>query len=164
MEGEQMRYLAIGVCVLAAACGSSAPTAPEAVANPGATALGVTSARAGADLPFRGRLEATEDASTEVHHLAGAGNGTHLGRFTYAADIAIDEVTGDGAGDVTYTAAKVVNLRVPISLGRMGLDRIPGLSADSISSIRRALDEGLTGPILAVDEDSDGNGVRIVLE
>jgi hypothetical protein len=46
----------------------------------------------------------------------------------------------------------------------MGLDRIPGLSADSISSIRRALDEGLTGPILAVDEDSDGNGVRIVLE
>jgi hypothetical protein len=66
--------------------------------------------------------------------------------------------------EVSEDGRKVVNLRVPISLGRMGLDRIPGLSADSISSIRRALDEGLTGPILAVDEDSDGNGVRIVLE
>ena len=50
------------------------------------------------------------------------------------------------------------------SLGRMGIDRIPGLSADNISRIRQALDEGLTGPILAVDEDGEGNGVRIVLE
>ena len=30
--------------------------------------------------------------------------------------------------------------------------------------IRQALDEGMTGPILAVDEDDEGNGVRIVLE
>ena len=59
---------------------------------------------------------------------------------------------------------KVVNLRVPIALGRMGIDRIPGLSADNVSRIRRALDEGMTGPILAVDEDDEGNGVRIVLE
>ena len=156
-----MRYLAIGVCVLAAACGSSAPTAPEAVANPGATALGVTSARAGADLPFRGRLEATEDASTEVHHLAGAGNGTHLGRFTYAADIAIDEVTGDGAGDVTYTAANgdrivattagsIVSLEYPILILREhqtltgGTGRFVGASGAVVMERTLNLETGTT--------------------
>jgi hypothetical protein len=66
--------------------------------------------------------------------------------------------------EVSEGGRKVVNLRVPLSLGRMGLDRIPGLSADDLTSIRHALDEGVTGPILSVDEDADGNGVRIVLE
>jgi len=65
---------------------------------------------------------------------------------------------------VLENGRKAVNLRVPLSLGRMGLDRIPGLSPDDISGIRRALDEGVTGPILAVDDDGEGNGVRIVLE
>jgi len=66
--------------------------------------------------------------------------------------------------EVAEGGRKVVNLRVPVAIGRMGLDRIPGLTADTASRIRQALDEGLTGPILAVDEDDDGNGVRIVLE
>ena len=65
---------------------------------------------------------------------------------------------------VLENGRKAVNLRVPLSLGRMGIDRIPGLSPDDISDIRRALDEGITGPILAVDDDGEGNGVRIVLE
>jgi hypothetical protein len=65
---------------------------------------------------------------------------------------------------VLENGRKAVNLRVPLSLGRMGLDRIPGLSPEDISDIRQALDQGLTGPILAVDDDGDGNGVRIVLE
>ena len=85
----------------------------------------------------------------------------------------LDETTpGPRSGDrprairleVTEGGRKVVNLRVPLSFGRMGLDRIPGLSTDDLSSIRTALDEGVTGPILTVDEDDDGNGVRIVLE
>ena len=66
--------------------------------------------------------------------------------------------------DTLASSRKAVNLRVPLSLGRMGLDRIPGLSPEDISDIRQALDQGLTGPILAVDDDGDGNGVRIVLE
>ena len=66
--------------------------------------------------------------------------------------------------EVAEDGRKVVNLRVPLAIGRMGLDRIPGLSPENLSSIRQALAEGLTGPILAVDEDDDGNGVRIVLE
>jgi hypothetical protein len=65
--------------------------------------------------------------------------------------------------EVTEGGRKVVNLRVPLSLGQMGLDRIPGISADNVSRIREALDEGLTGPVLIVDED-DGDSVRIVLE
>jgi len=80
--------------------------------------------------------------------------------------------TSRGSGDrprvlrieVAEDGRKVVNLRVPLAVGRMGLDRIPGLSPENLSSIRQALAEGLTGPILAVDEDDDGNGVRIVIE
>jgi hypothetical protein len=161
MEGEQMRYLAIGVCVLAAACGSSAPTAPETVPNPGATGLGVTAARAGADLPFRGRLDATEDASSVVHHLIGAGNGTHLGHFTYAADITIDEATGDGAGEVTYTAANgdqilaktagsIVNLEYPILVLREqqtltgGTGRFVGASGTVVMERTLNLETGAT--------------------
>ena len=65
---------------------------------------------------------------------------------------------------VSEGGRKVVNLRVPLSLGHLALDRIPGLSPDDLSSIRRALDEGRTGPILVVDADDEGDGVRIVLE
>ena len=108
--------------------------------------------------PIIDALEATgqtdDDGDEPVAHLGATGSPG--ARSSGRPKVIRIEVSEDGR--------KVVNLRVPISLGRMGLDRIPGLSADSISSIRRALDEGLTGPILAVDEDSDGNGVRIVLE
>jgi hypothetical protein len=66
--------------------------------------------------------------------------------------------------EVSEGGRKVVNLRVPLSLGRMALDQIPGLTSDNISSIRQAMEAGLTGPILSVDEDGEGNGVRIVIE
>jgi hypothetical protein len=64
--------------------------------------------------------------------------------------------------EVSEAGRRVVNLRVPLSLGRMALDHVPGLSGDNITRIREALEQGLTGPILVVDED--GDGVRIVLE
>lgn len=64
--------------------------------------------------------------------------------------------------EVSENGRSVVNLRIPLSLGRMALDRVPGLSFDIVNRIREALDEGLTGPIVVVDED--GGGVRIVLE
>lgn len=64
--------------------------------------------------------------------------------------------------EVSEGGRSVVNLRVPIALGRLGLDRVPGLSADTVHRIRDALDHGLSGPVLVVDED--GDGVRIVLE
>lgn len=58
---------------------------------------------------------------------------------------------------------RVVDLRVPISLGRFALRRVPGLSAQHIADVEDAVASGNLGPILDV-EDADGDGVRIVLE
>ena len=56
----------------------------------------------------------------------------------------------------------VVNLRLPISIGRYALDRIPGLSGDQVNRVRQALDAGITGPVLVVDDEH--GSVRIVIE
>jgi hypothetical protein len=66
--------------------------------------------------------------------------------------------------EVSEGGRRVVNLRVPLAIGRMAIDHVPGLSSDNIVRIREALDQGMTGPILVVDEGRDGDGVRIVLE
>jgi hypothetical protein len=46
----------------------------------------------------------------------------------------------------------------------MAIDHVPGLAPDTVARIREALDGGLTGPVLVVDDDGDGGGVRIVIE
>lgn len=56
----------------------------------------------------------------------------------------------------------VVNLRIPLSLGRMAIDRLPGLSAATSDSIRKAIEVGLKASIVEVDDD--GDGVRISIE
>ncbi len=56
----------------------------------------------------------------------------------------------------------IVNLRLPISIGRYALDRIPGLSGDQVNRVREALDSGITGPVVAVDDEN--GSVRIVIE
>jgi hypothetical protein len=66
--------------------------------------------------------------------------------------------------EVSERGRRVVNLRVPLALGRMAIDHVPGLAPDMVARIREALDEGLTGPVLVVDDDQDGGGVRIVIE
>jgi len=58
---------------------------------------------------------------------------------------------------------QVVNLRLPIAIGRFALDRVPGLSGEQVDRVREALREGMRGPVLVVD-DNDHGGVRIVLE
>ena len=58
---------------------------------------------------------------------------------------------------------RVVDLRIPISLGRFALGRVPGLSAQHIADVEQAVASGSRGPILDI-EDADGDGVRIVLE
>jgi hypothetical protein len=64
--------------------------------------------------------------------------------------------------EVSDQGRKVVNLRVPLALGRAALDRIPGLSETVTDRVREALASGITGAI--VDIDDDGDGVRIVIE
>jgi len=63
---------------------------------------------------------------------------------------------------VTERGRKIVNLRIPVSLGRMALDRIPGLTGSNVDLVRQALAEGRTGTLLTIDDEEDG--VRIALE
>ncbi len=65
--------------------------------------------------------------------------------------------------EVTEAGRKVVNLRIPVPLSRLALNRIPGLSDDSADLVRRALADGRIGTLLVVDDD-DGDRVRIALE
>jgi hypothetical protein len=58
---------------------------------------------------------------------------------------------------------QVVNLRLPIAIGRMAVDKVPGLSGEQVDRVREALASGIRGPILTVD-DGDGDTVRIVVE
>jgi hypothetical protein len=64
--------------------------------------------------------------------------------------------------EVTERGRQVVNLRLPLAVGRFALDRVPGLSGDQVDRVREALSSGLSGPVLEVDDDDDR--VRIVLE
>jgi hypothetical protein len=64
--------------------------------------------------------------------------------------------------EITEHGRKVVNLRVPLSLGRAALSRIPGLAEATTERIREALDAGISGPIMTVDDD--GDGVRVIIE
>ena len=102
-----MRYLLLGVCVLAAACGGDVPSAPTRTSS-AVSGTGATEARGGSALPFSGTLEATEhvvsaDATRTVRHLDGTGNATHLGRFTLSADFTV--TAGNATGTATWTAA-----------------------------------------------------------
>ena len=64
--------------------------------------------------------------------------------------------------EVLDRGRQVVNVRLPIAVGKLALDRVPGLSGDQVSRVREALNSGFTGSLLEVDDD--GDGVRIVLE
>jgi hypothetical protein len=68
--------------------------------------------------------------------------------------------------EVTERGRSVVNMRVPIfplDLGRHALTHVPGLSEDNVDHITEAIERGLTGRILEV-QDGDGDGVRITVE
>jgi|KBSSwiStaDraftv2_1062776.scaffolds.fasta_scaffold2695599_1 hypothetical protein len=65
--------------------------------------------------------------------------------------------------EVRENGRRVVDLRIPISLGRFALSRVPGLSKEQIAEVEEAVSHGAHGPILDI-QDGDGDGVRIVLE
>lgn len=64
--------------------------------------------------------------------------------------------------EVTETGRSVINLRVPLSLGKAAINQVPGISEATSERIREAIDAGIKGPIVDIDED--GDGVRISLE
>lgn len=63
---------------------------------------------------------------------------------------------------VRESGRSVVNLRVPLALGRAAISRVPGISELTSERVREAIAAGIKGTILEVDED--GEGVRISLE
>ena len=64
--------------------------------------------------------------------------------------------------EVTDGGRAVVNLRIPLSLGRAALNQVPGISDATSDRIREAIVAGIKGPIVDVDDGDDG--VRISLE
>jgi SHOCT-like domain len=63
---------------------------------------------------------------------------------------------------VTEAGRPVVNLNIPLSLGRAAISRLPGLSGTTSDLIRQAIDAGQKASI--VDIDDGGDGVRISIE
>jgi hypothetical protein len=64
--------------------------------------------------------------------------------------------------EVTDGGRAVINLRIPLSLGRAALSQVPGISDATSERIREAITAGIKGPIVDVEDGDDG--VRISLE
>ena len=65
--------------------------------------------------------------------------------------------------EVSDAGRKVINLRIPLALGRTALRGIPGLSEATTEQIREAMSAGVRGPVFDV-VDEKGDGVRVVIE
>jgi hypothetical protein len=118
------------------------------------------------ELVASGRL--TADEAAPILEALEAKGATEAG---FAAGADTDRAPGSvDPGKARYARVevrehgrRVVDLRVPISLGRFALSRVPGLSREQITEVEEAVVSGARGPIFDV-EDADGDGVRIVLE
>lgn len=64
--------------------------------------------------------------------------------------------------EVTEAGRSVINLRIPLSLGRAAITQVPGISEATSDRIREAIDAGIKGSIVEIDDA--GDGVRISLE
>jgi hypothetical protein len=64
--------------------------------------------------------------------------------------------------EVTEGGRSVINLRIPLSLGRAAISQVPGISEATSDRIREAIEGGVKGSIVEVDEG--GDGVRISIE
>jgi hypothetical protein len=117
------------------------------------------------ELVANGRL--TADEAAPILEALEARGATQAG-FATADEAEATDGADRGAAryarvEVKEHGRRVVDLRVPISLGRFALSRIPGLSREQITEVEEAVVSGARGPIFDV-EDADGDGVRIVLE
>ena len=96
------------VPALAAACAEAPPLGPHPADAP-------LAARAGTELPFRGKLEAQETSAPttggRLVHLEGSGTATRLGRFTVIADFRLQvpslrvEDTPESPATIRFVAA-----------------------------------------------------------
>jgi hypothetical protein len=119
-------------------------------------------------LVAEGRITA-EEAAPILDALGGDGDGDGTGDSGRSEPSGGPAAPGTESGqakairiEVSDKGRNVVNLRIPIPLGRMALDRIPGLAGNHVDLVREALAEGRIGPVLVLDDD--GDGVRIAIE
>ena len=120
-------------------------------------------------LVAEGRLTADEAGPIldALDDRAGSERGTGGGFGPSGQDgAAIDAKDRDPARtlrvEVTDGGRAVINLRIPLSLGRAALNQVPGISDATSDRIREAIDAGIKGTIVDVDDGDDG--VRISLE
>jgi hypothetical protein len=122
-----------------------------------------------------GKLTAEEAAPilAALDERAGSGAGPGPSPLAPGPGPDLPPAPGQGAGprgdrsirlEVREHGRSVVNLRLPLAVGRLALDRIPGLSGEQVDRVREALSTGMRGPILEVDEDDGESTVRIVVE
>lgn len=104
-------------------------------------------------------LDALDDRDGPARGAAGAGA------------VGVDDAAGEATNrnpaktlrvEVTDGGRTVINLRIPLSLGRAALNQVPGISDATSDRIREAIAAGIKGPIVDVDDGDDG--VRISLE
>jgi hypothetical protein len=123
-------------------------------------------------LVAEGRLTA-EEAEPILAALDGKSSGSSSGAAAASsassghAGAGPSTTAADGAGrslriEVRDHDRVVVNLRLPLSIGRYAIDRIPGLAPDQIERVKAALNSGMTGPVLVVDDEN--GGVRITID
>jgi hypothetical protein len=119
--------------------------------------------------PILDALEAAEAASTRGSRVPGTGP-SDGGGPSEAWPVGPGPAEGGSPGGAKFArimvmegGRRVVDLRIPTSLGHFALGRVPGLSTDQVDELRQAISTGRTGPLLDI-EDVDGDGVKIVLE
>jgi hypothetical protein len=78
-------------------------------------------------------------------------------------------VPGRGRGrrvriQVTEHGRRVVDVRVPLAFAAMAARMVPGIPDSYAAMIEQAVQTDMTGPIVDVAEDEDGDGVLISIE
>jgi len=114
-----------------------------------------------------GRLTAEEagpilDALDGRTAASGPGSATRNGKGATGADRNDDSPARILRVQVTERGRTVINLRIPLSLGRAAINQVPGISEATSDRIREAIEAGIKGSILDIDDA--GDGVRISIE
>ena len=118
-------------------------------------------------LVAEGRLTA-EEAGPILDALEGRSAGAPASESSATARAAKDRSADDDAPakalrvEVREAGRTVLNLRVPLSLGRAAINQVPGISEATSARIREAIAAGVKGPIVEVNDDDDT--VRVSLE
>lgn len=119
-------------------------------------------------LVAEGRLTAEEAGPIlDALEARAAGDPPPSSRSRLSRPAETDTTTDDSPAkalrvEVREAGRTVINLRVPLSLGRAAIDQVPGISETTSARIREAIQAGVKGPIVEVDDE--GDTVRVSLE